>query len=379
MLKKNTYSSLCLTIITVISLFFFLIYPSQMLEAGAKGLTLWFQVVFPSLFPFLVGLNLLIGLGIPSLLGKWFAPMMGPLFHLPGCGAFPFVMGIVSGFPAGAKITAELYKKKEITLDQAQQLMTFSNNPGPLFVIGTVGVGLFQCPAAGYYLLSVVLAAAITTGLLNSAVTKKKRSIKIGSATSNHPVKPMKVGNLLNYSIKDAIETITQVGGFIILFSVITKALSISGVFYQISRIIHSLFPALFSMELVESLLTGMVEMTNGAQALSSMAQNLQIKIVCTAVILGWGGLSVLAQTFGVMDGVPISPGKYVLSRFVNSLLCGIYSFLFYPVFLQIYHQDLPVAAMWYPTPRHSFHFAFICFIAVFLLLLPLNYLKKNR
>lgn len=63
---------------------------------------------------------------------------MKPLFNVPGEGAFPLIMGIISGYPVGAKIVTNFRKENICTKEEAERLLTFTNNSGPLFIIGTV-------------------------------------------------------------------------------------------------------------------------------------------------------------------------------------------------------------------------------------------------
>ena len=63
---------------------------------------------------------------------------MRPIFNVPGEGAFPLIMGIISGYPVGAKIVTNFRKNNICTKEEAERLITFTNNSGPLFIIGTV-------------------------------------------------------------------------------------------------------------------------------------------------------------------------------------------------------------------------------------------------
>ncbi len=63
---------------------------------------------------------------------------MKPIFNVPGIGAYAFIMGIISGYPVGAKIVTEFRKNGECSKVEAERLLSFSNNSGPLFIIGTV-------------------------------------------------------------------------------------------------------------------------------------------------------------------------------------------------------------------------------------------------
>ena len=62
---------------------------------------------------------------------------MRPIFNIPGEGAFPFVMGIISGYPMGAKIISKFKQQGICTNEEAERMLSFTNNSGPLFIIGT--------------------------------------------------------------------------------------------------------------------------------------------------------------------------------------------------------------------------------------------------
>ena len=68
---------------------------------------------------------------------------MRPVFRVPGIGAYAFIMGIISGYPVGAKIVTKFRQDGLCTKAEAERLLAFTNNSGPLFIIGTVGITLF--------------------------------------------------------------------------------------------------------------------------------------------------------------------------------------------------------------------------------------------
>jgi len=143
-----------------------LIYPKPVFESSKDGLLLWFNTVLPSLFPFMVGTYLLIELGIVNFMGVLFEPIMRPLFNVPGIGAFAWIMGLVSGYPIGAKITADLRANGNITRVEAQRLITFSNNGGPLFILGAVSVGILNKPELRLFLLFIHYLSALSMGIV---------------------------------------------------------------------------------------------------------------------------------------------------------------------------------------------------------------------
>lgn len=88
-----------------------LINPDSIIESGRKGVNLCLNIIFPSLLPFFVVSRLILDTGAIYPIGRLFEPVMKPVFNLPGNAAFPLIAGWLSGYPAGAKYTADLYEK----------------------------------------------------------------------------------------------------------------------------------------------------------------------------------------------------------------------------------------------------------------------------
>ena len=80
------------------------LFSKQNLAATKTGLALWFNSVVPSLLPFFIATELLGYTNIVSKIGKLLNKIMKPIFNVPGIGAYAFVMGVISGYPVGAKI-----------------------------------------------------------------------------------------------------------------------------------------------------------------------------------------------------------------------------------------------------------------------------------
>ena len=92
---------------------------------------------------FLAVSGLLVSLGF----GAWLSPclrgLMGPLFRLPGQAAGALVLGLVGGYPIGARTAAELYRQGELTRSEALRLLAFCNNSNPVFLVSVLGAGVF--------------------------------------------------------------------------------------------------------------------------------------------------------------------------------------------------------------------------------------------
>ncbi len=122
-IRKNILP--CIFVIIAICL---VAFSKSNLTAATNGLTLWATCVVPSLFPFFVITNLLSHTKVVDFTGKLLDKLMRPLFNVPGIGGFAFVMGLISGYPVGAKIVSDFREKGLVTKDEGERLLTFTNN-----------------------------------------------------------------------------------------------------------------------------------------------------------------------------------------------------------------------------------------------------------
>ena len=120
-------------------------------DSVAEALALCARSVVPSLFPFLVASSALLALGFGELAAPWLAGLMEPLFRVPGAGSAALVLGLVGGYPIGAKTAADLYRENLVSREEAERLLAFCNNSNPVFLISVLGVGVFGSVRAGVW------------------------------------------------------------------------------------------------------------------------------------------------------------------------------------------------------------------------------------
>ena len=138
-----------------------LIFSKSNLSAVKSGLSLWANSVVPSLFPFFVATELLMHTDIVMQLGFLLNKYMKPLFNIRGEGSFCFIMGIISGYPIGAKIASNFRLNNICSKEECERLLSFTNNSGPLFIIGTVGILMFKNTTIGFLLFNAILTASL--------------------------------------------------------------------------------------------------------------------------------------------------------------------------------------------------------------------------
>ena len=114
-----------ITLALLVLCFLMVLFPAETWHASVRGLSIWWDVLFPSLFPFLVLSELLLGFGIVHFLGTLLNPLMRPLFRVPGSGGFVFAVSCASGYPTGAKLTAQLWDQKLVTREEGERLVGF--------------------------------------------------------------------------------------------------------------------------------------------------------------------------------------------------------------------------------------------------------------
>ena len=135
-------------------------------DAVREGIDLCLRAVIPSLFPFFAVSSLLVSLGAADGAGRVLARPFRRLFRCGGAGCAALLLGLIGGYPVGARTAAELVRRGELSPAEGARLLTFCNNAGPAFAIGVAGVSVFGSARTGAWLYLLHCAAALLTGLL---------------------------------------------------------------------------------------------------------------------------------------------------------------------------------------------------------------------
>lgn len=372
---KNNFISVVFVLFTI----FLVIFSNSNLQAAKNGLELWTKSVVPALLPFFIATELLSHTNVISFLGKFLNKCMRPLFNVPGEGAFAFLMGIISGYPVGAKIVTNFRNEGICTKYEAERLLCFTNNSGPLFILGSVGISMFADTTTGVILFVTHLLSCITVGLLFRFWKCNKTSSKnvLHKLPSDNNTKELatfsNLGYILTSSIKSAISTVIMIGGFIVLFSVIISILNNGNLLNTISYIISPIFSAFgIPVKFSNGIISGIIELTNGIKIVSGIPiKNISVNIIISAFLLGFGGLSVLLQVWGIISKTDISIIPYFLAKLLQGSFAALYTYfvLHYFNFLNL---DLSMTSANY----NGFLFLLIGFISFFILLNILKHLK---
>ena len=308
-----------------------IMFPQPIVEAARNGVILWLNNVLPALLPFVFGVNILLGLGVINFFGRVLSPAMKRLFNVPGAGGFAVAVGFTSGYPMGAKVVSDLRLQKKITKVEAERLISFCNNSGPLFVLGAVGTGMFGNVRIGQFLLVVHYISAIITGILFKYY-KTEDVIRESNTNHNNSISSVSnFGKLFTESVVQSIQTMLIIGGFIIIFSVILELIKIMGLHYYLGNT----FDGLIDPYILHGTIFGIIEVTNGVNYLATQTQGGISSILAAASVISFGGLSIHGQSLSFISKTDISVKIYFLGKIIHSAiaLCigwGLYSLFFH-------------------------------------------------
>ncbi len=320
--------------------FCLLIFSKSNLPAVKSGLALWANSVIPSLFPFFVATELLMHTNIITLFGNLLNRFMKPFFNIRGEGAFAFIMGIISGYPIGAKIASNFRQNNICGKEECERLLSFTNNSGPLFIIGTVGILMFKNTTIGILLFMTHLLACITVGFIFRYWKKDKNTFTTSSSSasfsqSKKTASFSNLGEILAESITSSISTILLIGGFVVIFSSIISIFKASGLLNSLTVLFSPIFQFLnVDTSFIQGFLTGILEITNGINTISSIAcKRLSFNLIFTAFLLGFGGISILLQVWSITSKTDLSIKPYVFGKLLHGLLAAFYTYLFMNIF----------------------------------------------
>lgn len=340
-MNKSFIKTLALAVAAFILVSALIIYPKEAFEASLRGLNMWWTVVFPSLLPFFIFSEMLIGFGVVRFIGVLLEPFMRPLFRVPGSGGFVLAMGMASGFPAGAKLTARLRQEGQITASEAERLVSFTNSSNPLFIFGAIAVGFFKNPSIGIILALSHYLGNICVGFLmrfhgsNDRTDERKKrphSFKTALQEMHHTrLKDNRpIGKLLGDAVTSSIQTLLMIGGFIILFSVLNRLLFLMDITTLVSHFFSYLLLLFgFSQELSLPLISGIFEITLGSQMTSKVNDSvLWQQIAIVSFILAFSGFSVQAQVASILAETDIRFSPFFIARLFHGLFSVILSLL---------------------------------------------------
>jgi len=312
--KKYTLGQYIILLTYSFSLILIIKEADTAIEYMKSGLLLCAKTVIPSLFPFMVISELIVRSGLGNIIGNMFGYPIKKLFGTSRSASFAIIMGILCGFPIGAKTIVSLLDSREIDEEEASRLLTFCNNPSSGFVISTIGLSLYSNKKIGIILYTVTILNAILIGIILHFISEPQKR------KTYHNSKLFKTDpNIFTASVTSSSNGIISICGYIVFFSTIVGCLS---------AILTPLNISNFNL----SLIYGFFELSGGVSLSSSIGISTP-GICLTAFIIGWSGLSVHFQVMSVCSKYNLSFKKYFIAKFFHAMLNSITIYLLFRSF----------------------------------------------
>lgn len=352
---KKKFYDICIMLGLILAAAGLVMFPVSSVAAGQSGVKLCLEVIVPSLFPFFVLSSLSVNLGITERLGRCVSPLIKPLFGVGGDGAGILLLGLIGGYPVGARGVTELYKSGKISKEGAQRMLAFSNNSGPAFIFGVVGSGIFRSAKAGIVLYIVHIVSAMLVSLFFRAESSAHTS------ESEHKEACMGGASAFTGAVTSSFTSTLGICGFVVFFSVFVSLLEASGIMGVLCG----------GNGFIKAMLTGLIELTGG---ICSMPCS-EYAFPAAALLVGWGGLSVHFQTLSLIEGTGLSPRKY----FIGKAMQGAISFFLALVCAGAFDISMPDSvSVFSPSVTGSAILALrLAFLTAFIL--PNFYLPTKR
>lgn len=289
-----------------------LILDSATAVAGAKsGLDLCLRTVIPSLFPFFLLSQVLLGAFSGATM-----PLLRPLAKrcgIPEGMESIFLPAFLGGYPVGAQCIAQAYQDGNLSRQVARHMLGFCNNAGPSFLFGMVGA-MFSRRSAPWLLWGIHIASALLWGYLTAPKEPDRSVSSVAQAVS------------LPQSLHGAIHVMGTVCSWVMVFRILIA-------FRQ------KWFFRAFSGNM-QVVFMGLLELSNGCCALPGIPEEETRFLICSG-ILALGGGCVLLQTMSVVGDLGIQSylvGKLMQTIFSITFCLGLLygSWLCIPLFLAV-------------------------------------------
>ncbi|MBQ1389423.1 MAG: hypothetical protein IIY78_07325 [Clostridia bacterium] len=276
-----------------------LYYPQEMSVGISHGINYSLAVLLPSLFPFMFLVSFASASGIADVIGNRISDFTNRVLSLPGDASVTVVLSLIGGYPVGAVGISELLRKKRITCAQARRMLLFCVNPGPAFLINTIGITLLHDQRIGLVLLCANTISALIIGVVSGVFSKEPQGeTKFPTAA------------VIDRNIPDAVVTAVKssCGGCVSLCSFVV-------LFSGFSQVLLSIIP--FGSDLYKVLLQAFLEATDGASALCEM----RLPIYVIAAAAAWGGVCVHLQVMAAVPEIKVMSAWFVLGRLTMAFL----------------------------------------------------------
>lgn len=277
-------------------------------QAAFDSLRLCATALIPSLLPFSVASNLFLLTGSDRPFARLLQKPLR-LLHLPAEGCSAILTGLVGGYPVGLLTLAMACRQNRLSRREAVAVSRICNQAGPAFILGAVGLALFDSLRVGVLLWITQLLSALSTALFFAVLVPHERKHTFWPQQSESETSSDKtLFAALPEAVKRSSLSLLVVCAYVVFFG------TVSG-----------LLRALPLPQETSALLSAAMELCGGLYILPQAA--LQSRFIMISVLLAWGGVCVHLQGVTALHeaGLPARPYLYAkLLQAAFSLLLAV-------------------------------------------------------
>ena len=291
-IKKLKY--IILTLILII----FILNIKIVINSTYEASLLFFKKVFITIFPFVILCDFLIYFNYHIFIKGIFGKIINKIFNIDSNTSIIFILSIFSSHPSNAIYIKNLLDNKIIDIKVANRILIYTYFPSIAFVIGFIGVSLYNSFKIGLIRWIICFINNILIGLF-----LRKDNVYIESI--NNESKNISFFECFKLSIIKAINTSFIILGNLIVFTII------------INLIVNyiSINPTILSV------LTGFLELTSGVISISLLDIPFNVKFALTSLILNFSSLSILFQSFSILSSYKINIKKTLTIKLMFSII----------------------------------------------------------
>lgn len=290
--------------------------PKAVFEGAESGLLLWFQVVFPTLFPFMLVSGLMLSGGGLVVISRIFGRLFSTLFATSPNGSFAVIAGFLCGYPMGAKVSADLVRSGKISRDEGAYLLSFCNNTSPIFIMNFIVWKTFDREELMIPTLLILISVPAFLSLLFRRFYLNGRKKFPDLSEGKRDNAKLLNFEMLDSCLADSFESIVKVGLYIIFFSIL---IALPGKLSADHPLLAGILPAL--------------EMTNGILMIYNAIPDLSVSYPLILGLTSFGGFCSAAQTQCMLKDTSLPLLPYIIQKLTAAAAASLLGIVYMHVF----------------------------------------------
>ena len=251
---------------------------------------------------------------LSSGVGEWLLrPVSRPLqalLRLPRAGCCAVLLGMLCGFPVGAKCAVSALERGALSREEAERVLLFSTNPSSAFLISAVGISLYDSRRFGLLLYAVVLLSQLAIGLLFTHLSPSKANATRANELPLTAPPPTAGAKLFTNAIRSSCSGILLVCAYVVFFSALMGTLSL-------------MLEQLGATPQWKAAVSSLLELSCGVSTAAALS-NARLSAVLCAFAAGWSGISVHCQLLSVTEPHRLRLRPYLIAKLLQGALCAL-------------------------------------------------------